>query len=75
MLVQVSWGQGTDCIMRKGRLSINMYIYSLVLFIHVFVKMCISARKDSGMYFAKVTSYIFMRKLNFEINPEGCVMY
>lgn len=74
MLAQASWGQGTDCIMRRDRFSINMCIYSLVLLIHVFVKMCICARKVSGTSFAKVISYIFMRKPNFEVNPEGCII-
>lgn len=75
MLAQASWGPGTDCIMRRAQFSINMCIYSLVLLIHVFVKMCIRARKVSGTSFTKVISYIFMRKPNFEVNPEGYIMY
>ena len=57
--------------MRRDQFSIDVCIYSLVLFIHVFVKMYISAREVST-WFAKVTFYIFMRKPNFEVNPKIC---
>lgn len=40
MLAQV-WGQGTDQVMKRNGFNINMYIYSLVLFIQVFLK-CVS---------------------------------
>lgn len=35
--------------MKRDWFNINMYIYSVVLFIQVFVKMCISAGKLSGI--------------------------
>lgn len=60
MLPQISWGQGTDWVMKRDWFNINMYIYSLLLFIHVFAKMCINAGKLPGvgscfLLFAKVT--------------------
>lgn len=48
------------------------YIVIVFFLSMLFVKMYIGARKVSSTWFTKITFYIFMKKLNFEVNFEGC---